>query len=424
MQTEPCLLDEKLPAASMRRRPRTLRWRPSHTGIHRAAAASLIVAFAALICLPAWKTYRDLLTMPRDDLSALKGSPIWRISRNFPGQFEALFDVYFGFRRTLLSWLRHAKIDWFGASPSTRVVLGKDGWLYYVPMPVGADYPTAGPFTSDHLERWARMLQERRDWLAARGIPYVVMIAPDKQTIYPESLPESLRIRATQPSRLDQLLRYLREHTTVEVVDVRGPIIEAKARERLYDLTDSHWNDRGAYVAYAGLVDALAPRFDGMAPVPRHLFADAATSIPGGDCARLIGLENRFSELSLSLVPREPRLATRTYVEGPYAADNPLRPFAMERSDAGLPRAVMFHDSFGAHLIPYLSEHFRRIVYAWERPDYPVFDGALVERERPDVVIQQIVERKLAVYFPRESIADDPRCETPASWSRCSETAE
>jgi hypothetical protein len=96
----------------------------------------------------------------------------------------------------------------------------------------------------------------------------------------------------------------------------------------------------------------------------------------------------------------------------------------MERSDAGLPRAVMFHDSFGAHLIPYLSEHFRRIVYAWERPDYPVFDGALVERERPDVVIQQIVERKLAVYFPRESIADDPRCETPASWSRCSETAE
>ena len=50
----------------------------------------------------------------------------------------------------------------------------------------------------------------------------------------------------------------------------------------------------------------------------------------------------------------------------------------------GLPRAVMFRDSFASWLIPFLSEHFSRIVFSWEYS----FDRALVEREHPDVVIQ------------------------------------
>jgi hypothetical protein len=56
----------------------------------------------------------------------------------------------------------------------------------------------------------------------------------------------------------------------------------------------------------------------------------------------------------------------------------------------------MFHDSFGVRLIPFLSEHFARIVYSsgpadWRRN----FDPQLVERERPQVVIQEIAERLL-----------------------------
>jgi hypothetical protein len=56
----------------------------------------------------------------------------------------------------------------------------------------------------------------------------------------------------------------------------------------------------------------------------------------------------------------------------------------------------MFHDSFGLSLQPFLSERFARIVYSsgsgdWRRN----FDPGLVERERPQVVIQEIAERLL-----------------------------
>jgi hypothetical protein len=54
----------------------------------------------------------------------------------------------------------------------------------------------------------------------------------------------------------------------------------------------------------------------------------------------------------------------------------------------------MFHDSFGVSLQPFLAESFSRTVFAsgptnWRRN----FDPALVERERPAVVIQEIAER-------------------------------
>src|SRR5262249_32498204 len=163
-----------------------------------------------------------------------------------------------------------------------------------------------------------------------------------------EHLPHSLKRRTESNPHLDQLLAYLRAHTTVQVLDVRAAMHEAKARERLYDYTDSHWNGRGAYVAYDGLIEAMSPQFPGMRPVPRSDFDSAVGVARGGDCARLLGLRDHLAEEALGLVPRAPRLARWVNVDDPSPADYPLRPFAMERPGEELPRAVMFRDSFGA----------------------------------------------------------------------------
>jgi hypothetical protein len=57
----------------------------------------------------------------------------------------------------------------------------------------------------------------------------------------------------------------------------------------------------------------------------------------------------------------------------------------------GLPRAVVLRDSMAIPLIPLMSENFSRAVYVSSR----AFDKALIERERPDVVIEELVERSL-----------------------------
>ena len=58
--------------------------------------------------------------------------------------------------------------------------------------------------------------------------------------------------------------------------------------------------------------------------------------------------------------------------------------------DPSLPRAVVFHDSFGTALIPLLAEHFSRAYFL--RGD---FSPGVVKRENPDVVIEILCERSV-----------------------------
>ena len=70
-------------------------------------------------------------------------------------------------------------------------------------------------------------------------------------------------------------------------------------------------------------------------------------------------------------------------------ADEGFEIYACNRPS--LPHVVMYRDSMAIPLIPLLSENFSRIVYV----SAPPLDPALVLREKPDVVIEQRVERSL-----------------------------
>jgi hypothetical protein len=63
----------------------------------------------------------------------------------------------------------------------------------------------------------------------------------------------------------------------------------------------------------------------------------------------------------------------------------------------------MLRDSFTSHLAPFVSEHFRRAVYLWQRS----FDYEVIEREKPDVVIEEFGER-----MRRSSTSPDERLVT------------
>ena len=76
-----------------------------------------------------------------------------------------------------------------------------------------------------------------------------------------------------------------------------------------------------------------------------------------------------------------------TRIDG--GVDEALEIYACDR--ANLPRAVMYRDSMAIPLIPLLSENFSRIVYVNGRQ----LDPVLIAREKPDVVIEQMVERAM-----------------------------
>ena len=153
-------------------------------------------------------------------------------------------------------------------------------------------------------------------------------------------------------------------------------------------MTDSHWNPRGAYVAYARIMQAISEWFPEARARPRSEFEDVAQFGPGGDLARMLGIAQSLPEAHLSLVPRDGWRFEHT--DEPWDRAQRRGPtMGTERADARLIRLVLFRDSFAGHLIPFLAQDFQRMVCVWDHR----FDRAVVEHEQPAVVITELVER-------------------------------
>ena len=56
---------------------------------------------------------------------------------------------------------------------------------------------------------------------------------------------------------------------------------------------------------------------------------------------------------------------------------------------APVSKAIIFRDSFAGSWTWYLGYHFHEVLYIWQYD----WDAALIEREKPVVVIDEILER-------------------------------
>ena len=334
------------------------------------------------------------------ELAPLPARPrSWADVRAFPGAATRYFEDHFGLRARLVRWQALLRLRVLGVSASPDVIVGRDGWMFYAGDGAAKDIASAVPFTRDELEAWRTMLEHTQDWMEARGIAYVFVLAPDKHEVYPELLPSSVR-RVGAESRSDALVRYLRDMSTVPVLDLRGALNAAKGRERVYHRTDTHWNDRGAFAASQALLRVLAPRLT----VPtrgRGAFATRAVTVPGLDLAGMLGIADGVTEVDLRLVPRVPARARVVEPARPDARLMDAR-IVTEQDSPGRPRAVVFRDSFASALIPFLSEEFSRAVYLGQ---YNV-DPDVVLAERPDIVIQEWVGRRLSTMPPYDPFAE------------------
>jgi len=316
-------------------------------------------------------------------------------SRGFASSFERAFGDRFGGREALLRLHNRTLVRAFAVSPAPNVLIAREGWLFFL----GEDgraldryHRAALPVSDADLHGVVAELKRRERFLAARGIAYVVTIAPDKFTIYPELLPRwAGATHGATP--LDRLVDAIRADGTLRFVDLRGPLRAAKPSERVYYATDSHWNSLGAAVAYRAIMQAVSDALPGRrvvaAPVvpPEYV---AGVDIYRGDIARMTGDPNWFGEPDYAplwkiLAAQDSRCAKRVDA----GDDAGFEWYACARN--GLPRAVVYRDSMAIPLIPLLSENFSRVAYVSSRR----LDPAFIEREAPDIVIEEMVERAM-----------------------------
>ena len=357
----------------------------------------IVVIFLAVLSLPLMGMVLNLdRDAPSGENRTLAAWPQLRWDaaslRALPEQLTRYFEDHFAFRARLVRWQAIVRLDVLGVSPSASVIKGRDGWLFYADDGAMEDYAEAPPFTGAELEVWRHTLQDISDWLRGQVIAYLFVIAPDKHVIYPEYMPHTIRRAAV--SRIDQLVSDLRQHSTVRVLDLRPSLLASKSRERLYHRTDTHWNDRGAFVGYQSIVDALSEEISTLHSASHSAFEPRVVRSSGLDLAGMLGLTEVLSEDDLVLVPRRPAAARILEPQYPNRRLTHAR-IVTEAPNRG-PRAVVFMDSFGPGLVPFLSEDFSRVVYLWQDN----MDPQVVQQERPQVVIQELVGRALSKLVP------------------------
>ena len=320
--------------------------------------------------------------------------PAPALDRKFPPAFDRAFSDRFGGRDALVRLHHGGLLAVFGVSSLSTVMVGSDGWYYWL----GEDghsldrhFRQTMPFPQAEVEGTVKELQRRSEWLASQGIAYVVAVVPDKFTIYPDYLPPWVA-RSGAPSPYDRVRDALERDGRVNFVDLRPALLDAKARERVYFKTDSHWNFNGAIVGYDAIMRAvqkqLGSKLAEIVPAKRPPYT-AGVDYYSGDLLQMLGMPSRIREDDVAPLGKvfadTTRCGRRTDKgEFPgfefYVCDKP-----------GLPRAVMLRDSMAIPLIPLMSENFSRIVYVSSR----AFDRELILREKPDIVIEELVERTL-----------------------------
>jgi hypothetical protein len=318
---------------------------------------------------------------PSDILTAGDAGISFNSLTGFSQSYENRFNTNFFLRDQLIHLDYRVRYFLLREIIYPQVVLGSQGWMYYTNEGNLDYYQRVRPLTADQTDRIVSNLQAIQQKLDAQGIKFLFVIAPNKETIYPEFLPASIPT-TRNPTWADQITVSLKD-TPVRVLDLRQPLLQAKQQTLVYFKTDTHWNPVGAHVAYSQILNMLRPSFPILVPHPITDF-DQVAEISSGDLAGLIHLKGEITE---------PFIALKARFEKPSRGlkNPPAGQMITVMPDANLPTAVIFRDSFFNGLQPFTSEHFYRVTYV---SDFAVnFD--LIAEEKPQIVILEVAERYL-----------------------------
>jgi alginate O-acetyltransferase complex protein AlgJ len=245
-------------------------------------------------------------------------------------------------------------------------------------------------------------LVERNDCFSKLGVPHVFAVVPMKERVYAELLPAGLSVSDAKrtPAQLSQALR---DVDGCDLLDLLAPLRDARRHGRIYHLTDTHWNDRGAFFGVRALLKEAAKQTTGlrlpaaadMRLVRRHDFRGDLADKPkvalvGTKLVPCADQEPGTEEIEV-VDPRSLRARRRQPDEHLHvSATRP--PQLFEVPDApDLPRCVLVGDSFCLMLLPWLAECFSRLAFMWT-PEPPL---EAVAAERPDLVLHVKAERFL-----------------------------
>jgi alginate O-acetyltransferase complex protein AlgJ len=354
----------------------------------------LVALFSLALIVPATTHVLGLWqATPQSEHRNLSEAPAWPTNAEKWRVFAPTLESYVSDRIGLRPWLLttgHRLRFLIGAPVNPDVVVGKRGWLFFNGDDEINQYLGVRLLSDLQIHAIVDELERYRVRLQAKGALFIFVIAPNKTSVYSEYLPGGLH--PIGPTPADQLMSALTERPEILAVDGRNILRRSKSIGPLYFQTDTHWNDTGAYVVLKAAMDHLGFG-NRLRPLRdyRIAFTPRSTDLLfflnlGRYIENIPELEENFPATKASWAPYNPNGPVTNVVTTPSPARG---------------RIVIVGDSFSYAWIKFLAAGFARVVRIVYPSDPMQSHISIIEAEKPDVVVLEIVERGLLHWWPK-----------------------
>ncbi len=269
----------------------------------------------------------------------------------------------------------------FAEDDDRKVLQGRDGFLFLQNDTNAVLDQVTGKrrLSRAELDAWAVFFEELDATALSRGGEAFYLVAPNKECVHAERLPDGIMVSEERPFRqIETLVARLGLKATRLVYPLDA--MRKAAAHPAYPRGDSHWTDYGAMVALA--------EFDAVRGVtaepPEH--GEYRTEYRNSDL---------LSKLGGVCVEPKPVLR-RPANPARLVADNGVVNTGRRqdwRRDGGTGSLLMAHDSFGEWLIPTLASRYAAMTTIWS----PVIQRALTEEVKPTTLLVERAERFLTI---------------------------
>lgn len=330
--------------------------------------------------------------------------PADSVERYFMG-LDAHINDYFALRKVMVD-AYSAILYTVGSSANPgRIIVGSDDYLF-----LGNSFHqivdhTEGNllFSDDELNQWVNKFKYRKEYLAQLEIPFYMVAVPSKHVMYPEALPAYV-----VPSITRNITQIMDDDHDLNLIYLKDTLDKAKEtwNELLYNKTDSHWSEIGAYISYLRIINWLKNDFENLEAIQLDVDDFEIRPHPGWQNKHLLGLPLALDDYRV-LVNWESTGWDTTLIKTNYQGDT--LPFRYNQKieyhekaivhNNGKPYTLLLlEDSFSIRLSPYINQSFGKIVYCHYSADEALELTRLVSIFKPDLVLYEFGEQSLFLH--------------------------
>lgn len=354
----------------------------------------LIATFCILLIFPQFAKLFPSPNYENIDNRSLATAPELSVKNlnEFPTLYENYFNDNFGFRTQLIKTYFLLKYKLFKTSTlslqNDKAYFGKDDFIFYKLDNEYNDVQSKVRFTQQELENIKKDVLSEDLYLKNKNIKFFVVIAPNKSTIYRDELPIYLKYSSSR-HRIDQIIDLFKD-TDVNIVDLRPVLLSAKKNRRIYCKTDTHWNQAGAFLGYKAIIKEIQKDYPTLKALSLNDFKIENEKLSCGDLTTMLGLKGILTEtIPVLHYNKNPHSTKISNVKFDSLGSN-IDVLKYENKPQNAPNVMVFRDSFFTSIVPMFAETFKNTIYIKSKPDNKV-----IEKEKPDIVIMEIVERNI-----------------------------